>query len=774
MTLDQLEKGKSGRIVKIGGDGQLRQRFLDMGMIPGVKVKLMQAAPMGDPIELLVQSYILTLRKADAANIEVVETEEDVPDEEVRMPVRNLHPGLGEGGRYHSKDHERPLPKGHTLRFALLGNPNSGKTTLFNLLTGANLHVGNFPGVTIDSESAVVRGHPEAVVTDLPGIYSLSPYSSEEIISREFILRERPEGIINIVDTGNIERSLYLTIQLMQLGIPVVLALNMMDELRNNGGSVRVNEMERILGIPVVPVSAARNEGVEELVEHALHIAKYQEAPAVQDFCGKDDNGGAVHRCLHAIRHLIEDHAEAQAIPVRFAVDRLVEGDEAIEKALRLDEGEKGMINAVIARMEEERGLDRAAAMADMRYSFIRDLCRRTVVKPKESREYKRSRSIDKVLTGRFTALPIFIAIMAMVIYLSVDVLGAPLQNLLDRGIKALAAAIGSALSGWGVSGTVISLVVDGIFGGVGMVLSFVPIIVLLFFFLSMLEDSGYMARVAFVTDKLLRKIGLSGRSIVPLVLGFGCSVPAVMATRTLPSTRDRRRTILLTPYMSCSAKIAVYAFFISAFFPGKGGLVLACLYVGAVLVGILVALLSRIRRRPDDVTPFVMEMPNYRMPEFKNVVFLLWNKLKSFIQGAFTIIFLASIVVWTLQSFDFRFNPCEGEGSMLAAIAGLLSPLFAPVGLGDWRLVAALISGFVAKETVVSTINILGASAAMTLANAIPMLVFCLLYTPCVAAIAAIKRELGTKWALFVVFFQCTIAWVCAFAAHWIVMAII
>ena len=774
MTLDQLEKGKSACIVKVGGDGRLRQHFLDMGMIPGVKVKMMQYAPLGDPMELLIHSYALTLRKADAAQIEIIEAEEDTLSEEVMPPIRNLHPGLGEGGRYHSKDHENPLPKGTTLSFALLGNQNCGKTTLFNVLTGSNQHVGNFPGVTVDRKSGVINGHPGTLVTDLPGIYSLSPYTAEEIISREFILKEKPKGIINIVDAGNIERNLYLTMQLMELGIPMVLALNMMDEVRNNGGSIRVNEMERILGIPVVPISAAKNEGVEELVEHAIHVAKYQEKPAHQDFCGKDDNGGAVHRCLHAIRHLVEDHAEAEGIPVRFAVDRLVEGDEAIEKALKLSDGEKEMLNSVIAQMEAERGLDRAAAMADMRFSFIRDLCRRTVVKPRESKEYKRSRRIDKLLTGKYTALPIFITIMAMIIYLSIDVLGAPLQDLLERGIQGLGAAVGSALSAWGVSEAVVSLVVDGIFGGVGMVVSFVPVIILLFFFLSMLEDSGYMARVAFVTDKLLRRIGLSGRSIVPLLIGFGCSVPAVMATRTLPSTRDRRRTILLTPYISCSAKIPIYAFFTSAFFPGKGGLVLACLYVGAILVGTLVAYLGKFKRRSDDVAPFVMELPNYRMPGMKNVALLLWDKTKDFLQFAFTIIFLASILVWALQSFDFRLNLCDGEDSMLAGIAGLLSPVFAPLGLSDWRFVAALLTGFISKESVVSTLTILGASAAMTLSNVIPMLVFCLLYTPCVAAITAVKRELGVKWAIYVVAFQCAIAWVCALAANLIVSAII
>ena len=774
MTLDQLEKGKSACIVKVGGDGRLRQHFLDMGMIPGVKVKMMQYAPLGDPMELLIHSYALTLRKADAAQIEIIEAEEDTLSEEVMPPIRNLHPGLGEGGRYHSKDHENPLPKGTTLSFALLGNQNCGKTTLFNVLTGSNQHVGNFPGVTVDRKSGVINGHPGTLVTDLPGIYSLSPYTAEEIISREFILKEKPKGIINIVDAGNIERNLYLTMQLMELGIPMVLALNMMDEVRNNGGSIRVNEMERILGIPVVPISAAKNEGVEELVEHAIHVAKYQEKPAHQDFCGKDDNGGAVHRCLHAIRHLVEDHAEAEGIPVRFAVDRLVEGDEAIEKALKLSDGEKEMLNSVIAQMEAERGLDRAAAMADMRFSFIRDLCRRTVVKPRESKEYKRSRRIDKLLTGKYTALPIFITIMAMIIYLSIDVLGAPLQDLLERGIQGLGAAVGSVLSAWGVSEAVVSLVVDGIFGGVGMVVSFVPVIILLFFFLSMLEDSGYMARVAFVTDKVLRRIGLSGRSIVPLLIGFGCSVPAVMATRTLLSTRDRLRTILLTPYISCSAKIPIYAFFTSAFFPGKGGLVLACLYVGAILVGTLVAYLGKLKRRSDDVAPFVMELPNYRMPGMKNVALLLWDKTKDFLQFAFTIIFLASILVWVLQSFDFRLNLCDAEDSMLAGIAGLLSPVFAPLGLSDWRFVAALLTGFISKESVVSTLTILGASAAMTLSNVIPMLVFCLLYTPCVAAITAVKRELGVKWAIYVVAFQCAIAWVCALAANLIVSAII
>lgn len=814
MTLDKLEVGSSAKITVVGGEGSLRQHFLDMGVIPGAMVKLTKLAPMGDPMELQIHGYSLSLRLAEAARIEVVETEPasawpqvgearcascplscscgeaqsrvgkrrsaeagcrqaqaDGGQErggDVRHQWRDQeHPGLGEGGRYHSRDHENPLPKGTILTFALAGNQNCGKTTLFNQLTGSNHHVGNFPGMTVDCKDGVIRGCPDTLVTDLPGIYSLSPYTAEEIVSRQFIINDKPKGIINIVDAGNIERNLYLTMQLMELGTPMVLALNMMDEVRGNGGAILVNEMERMLGIPVVPISAARDEGIEELIEHAVHVAKYQEGPARQDFCDKEDYGGAVHRCLHGIMHLVEDHAEASGLPVRFAASRLVEGDKAVLERLKLSDNEKDMLEHIICQMEEERGLDRCAAMADMRFAFIRNLCARTVVKPRESRELKRSRRIDRVLTGRFTAIPLFVLIMSLVIYLSIDVLGAPLQELLSRGIGWLADVTGAGLTQWGVSAAVTSLVIDGVFGGVGTVVSFVPIIIILFFFLSMLEDSGYMSRVAFVTDKLLRKIGLSGRSIVPLMTGFGCSVPAVMASRTLPSARDRRLTILLTPYISCSAKIPVYAFFSSTFFPGHGGLVLVCLYLFAILVGIGLALLVKLMRKNSEAVPFVMEMPNYRLPDMKSVANLLWKKTKDFLQTAFTVIFVASIVIWVLQSFDFRLNLVDSQDSMLAGIAGLIAPAFAPLGLGDWRIVTALISGFLAKESVVSTLQVLGATSAMTALTAIPMLVFCLLYTPCVAAIAAVKRELGGKWAGIVIALQCTVAWVCALLVY-------
>lgn len=777
MTLDKLEIGKTAMVTAVGGEGSLRQHFLDMGVIPGAKVKLIKYAPMGDPMELLIHGYTLTLRRADAARIEV--TEDAADDNEQEAEERPFipsgeHPGLGEGGRYHSREHENPLPKGTVLRFALAGNQNCGKTTLFNQLTGSNQHVGNFPGVTVDRKDGAIRGHSDTLVTDLPGIYSLSPYTAEEIVSREFILNEKPNAIINIVDASNIERNLYLTMQLMELGMPMVLALNMMDEVRNNGGTIRVNEMERILGIPVVPISAARNEGIDELIEHAMHIARYQEAPARQDFCSKEEYGGAVHRCIHGIMHLVEDHAEKAGIPVRFAADRIAEGDQAILKKLNLTLNEEQMVEHIIRQMEEERGLDRSAALADMRFSFIQKLCARTVVKPHESKEYRRSRRIDRVLTGRFSAIPIFVLIMSMVIYLSIDVLGAPLQEMLDRAIKGLGNVIGQGLTQWGVSGGVTSLVVDGIFGGVGTVVSFVPVIIILFFFLSLLEDSGYMARVAFVTDKLLRKIGLSGRSIVPLLIGFGCSVPAVMASRTLPSARDRRLTVLLTPYMSCSAKIPIYAFFTSAFFPGHGGLVLVCMYLFALIIGILIALLIKMTKKNDEAAPFVMELPNYRLPGMKNVGMLLWEKTKDFLQRAFTVIFVASIVIWLLQSFDFRMRLADSQDSMLAWVAGVISPLFAPLGLGDWRIVTALISGFLAKESVVATLQVLGATSVMTSLTAIPMLVFCLLYTPCVAAIAAIKREIGGKWATVVVIFQCVVAWLCALIVYLIAGLII
>ena len=774
MTLRELPVGGSAVILAVGGTGSLRQHFLDMGLIPGAHVKLVKYAPLGDPMELRVGGYALTLRLAEAAQIQV-EAAEDLPEAEagladdtsVHSVDPNDHPGYGETGKYHDKTHEHPLPDGTTLTFALAGNQNCGKTTLFNQLTGSNQHVGNFPGVTVDRKDGVIRGHADTLVTDLPGIYSLSPYTSEEIVSRDFILHEKPRGIINIVDAGNIERNLYLTMQLMELNVPMVLALNMMDEVRNNGGSIRVNEMEEILGLPVVPISAAKNEGIDELVEHAVHVARYEERPARQDFCDKDDHGGAVHRCLHGIMHLIEDHAERAGIPVRFAASRLVEGDAAIEQALGLQQNEKEMIEHIIVQMEQERGLDRNAAMADMRFAFIRKLCAQTVVKPHESKEYRRSRRIDRILTGRWTAIPIFAVVMSLVIWLSIDVLGAPLQDLLDQGIQWLAGVVDGGMEKWGVSDAVRSLVVDGVFGGVGTVVSFVPIIIILFFFLSMLEDSGYMARVAFVTDKLLRRLGLSGRSIVPLLIGFGCSVPAVMATRTLPSSRDRRMTILLTPYMSCSAKIPIYAFFTDAFFPGHGGLVLVILYLSAILVGILIALVFRDLPRKGSPTPFVMELPNYRLPGAKNVGHLLWDKTKDFLQRAFTVIFIASIVIWVLQSFDWRLQLVDPEQSMLAAVAGVIAPVFAPLGLGDWRIVTALVTGFLAKESVVATLGVLDVTATMTALTAIPMLAFCLLYTPCVAAIAAVRRELGGKWAAFVVVFQCVVAWLVAWLAY-------
>ena len=770
MTLNQLEIGRYATIISVGGEGSLRQHFLDMGMIPGQKVKLMQYAPLGDPMELLINGYSLTLRKAEAALIEIVPAEADeaadkgAGDESRPFPV--IHPGLGEGGKYHIKEHENPLPKDRVLTFALVGNQNCGKTTLFNQLTGSNQHVGNFPGVTVDRKDGVIKGYPQTRITDLPGIYSLSPYTPEEIVSRSFILNDRPNAIINIVDSTNIERNLYLTMQLMELDVPVVLALNMMDELMGNGGSIRVNGMEEMLGMPVVPISAARNEGIDELVEHAVHIARYQEKPVRQDFCDPDEYGGAVHRCLHGIMHLIEDHAAKAGIPLRFAAGKVVEGDSRVIEALGLSGNEKEMIEHIVSQMEQERGLDRCAAMADMRFSFIRRLCDRTVVRPRESKEYRRSRRIDRVLTGKWLALPLFVVIMALVIYLSVDVLGAPLQDLLEKGISAFGTLCAGGMAGWGVSEAVQSLVMDGIFAGVGTVVSFIPVIVILFFFLSMLEDSGYMARVAFISDTLLRKIGLSGRSIVPLLIGFGCTVPAVMATRTLPSAHDRKMTILLTPFISCSAKIPIYAFLTSMFFPGHGGLVLVILYLSAILVGLIVALCTKAGTHAQ-AAPFVMELPNYRMPGAKNVLRLMWDKTKDFLQRAFTVIFVASIVIWFLQSFDFRLNLVDSQDSMLAAIAGVLAPLFSPIGLGDWRIVTALISGFLAKESVVSTLQVLGVSSVLTPLTAIPLLAFCLLYTPCVAAIASVRRELGGRWALIMVVFQCAVAWVCALLAY-------
>ena len=751
--------------------------FLDMGLIPGATLRVVGRAPTGDPIQLQINGYALTLRQADAADISVsplsapdVQASEGSGQEgrNAYLHGHNSHPGLGEGGKYHSKDHRNAIPKGTVIRFALAGQQNCGKTTLFNLLTGSRQHVGNFPGVTVDRKEGAIRDWPDTVITDLPGIYSLSPYTTEEIVSREFILDPDTRGLINIVDASNIERNLYLTLQLMELDVPMVLALNMMDEVRGNGGSIRINEMERILGIPVVGISAAGNEGIDELVEHAVHVARYRETPGRTDFCGKDDDGGSVHRCIHSVMHLIEDHAAAAGLPLRFAATKLIEGDDWVERALKLPADEKRAIESIITTMESERGMDRAAAIAQMRYTFIRKLCAQTVVKPRESREYIRSRRIDKVLTGKWTAIPIFIAVMALVIWLTIDVLGAPLQALLDAGIGALGQGVGNLLARWNVSPAVQSLVVDAIFGGVGSVISFVPIIIILFFFLSMLEDSGYMARVAYVTDGFLRKIGLSGRSIVPLLIGLGCSVPGVMASRTLPSARDRRKTIMLTPFMSCSAKLPIYAFLSSAFFPGRGGLVLVCLYLLSIVIGILVALAGKYWRGKSEAAPFVMELPNYRLPQLRNVWHLLCDKTKDFIQRAFTVIFVATLVIWFLQTFDFRFNMVQnGEGSILAWLAGLLAPLFAPLGLGDWRVVTAFISGFLAKESVVSTMEVLGVAGTLTVATAVPMLVFCLLYTPCVAAIAAVRRELGGKWALFMIGFQCAVAWVAAFGAY-------
>ena len=737
-------------------------------------------------MEVMIHGYALTLRKADAALIEVepcnpsdeAEGLDHQDDEQLYITTlhdHNAHPGLGEGGIYHDKTHEHALPHGTTLTFALAGQQNCGKTTLFNQLTGANQHVGNFPGVTVDRKDGVIKGHPDTQVTDLPGIYSLSPYTSEEVVSREFIMQQKPTAIINIVDANNIERNLYLTMQLMELGKPMVLALNMMDEVRNNGGSILVNEMEQILGLPVVPISASKNEGINELVDHAIHIAKYQESPVRQDFCSKDDHGGAVHRCLHSIMHLIEDHAQRADIPVRFAASKLVEGDNIVLEALKLSQNEKETLEHLIVQMEEERGLDRAAAMAEMRFAFIKKLCDKTVLKPKETKEYQRSRRIDKVLTGKWTAIPIFVLVMVGIIYLSIDLLGAPLQDWLDQGISWLASVVGTALANWNVSPAVQSLVVDGIFGGVGSVLSFVPIIILLFFFLSLLEDSGYMARVAFVSDSFLRKLGLTGHSIVPMLIGFGCTVPAVMATRTLHSTHDRWRTVLLTPFMSCSAKIPIYGFFTEYFFPGHGGLVLIGLYLLGILVGIVTALFTKWFGKKGDVAPFVMELPNYRLPSAKNVAHLLWDKTKDFVQRAFTVIFLATLVIWFLQTFDFHFTMVEnGEGSMLATIAGWMAPVFRPIGLGNWQVVTALISGFMAKESVIATLEVLNAMPLFTIASSISMLVFCLLYTPCVAAVAAIRRELGTKWMLFIILFQCAVAWAVAFVAYLIANAII
>lgn len=769
MTLRELPVGASAILTEVGGQGNLRRHFLDMGMIPGTEVTMVQYAPMGDPMELRIHGYELTLRLADAEQIRVrpVEAAPAQSPEDNRFFDRKNHPGLGESGKYHVKSEENPVPKGTVLTFALAGNQNCGKTTLFNQLTGSNQHVGNFPGVTVDRKSGAIKGHPDTLVTDLPGIYSLSPYSAEEIVSRKFILDEKPTGIINIVDATNIERNLYLTLQLMELDVPVVLALNMMDELRGNGGTVRVNRMEEMLGIPVVPISAMRNEGVEELVDHAIHIAKFREKPGRVDFCDPNGHGGAVHRCLHGIMHLIEDHAEAAGLPVRFAASKLIEEDPEVVEALQLTQNEIETIEHIILQMEEERGLDRAACIADMRFSFIRQLCAQTVVKPKESREQLRSRRIDRILTGKYTAIPSFIVIIGLVFFLTFNVVGSGLQSLLEMGIERLSNWVSGLLVSVGASEILHSLIIDGIFGGVGTVVSFVPVIVVLFFFLSLLEDSGYMARVAFVTDKMLRRIGLSGRSIVPMLVGFGCTVPGVMASRTLPSERDRKLTILLTPFMSCTAKLPVYGFFSAAFFPEYASLITVSLYALGVILGVLVALLTKGTLFRGEAVPFVMELPNYRLPGAKNVARLLWDKAKDFLQRAFTVIFVACIVVWFLQSFDFRLHVVDSENSMLASVAGFIAPVFTPAGFADWRIVTALIAGFMAKESVVASLTVLLGPVALTSilrpADALALLVFCLLYTPCVAAIAAIKRELGGRRAALTVVFQCVIAWVCA-----------
>ena len=778
MTLKDLNIGETAVVGTVGGEGALRQHFLDMGLIPGEEVTLVKFAPMGDPMELSIHGYELTLRLDDAARIGVTLAKAPAAKKaaaESEKPVE--HPGLGEGGRYHTKKGENPLPDGTPLTFALAGNQNCGKTTLFNQLTGSNQHVGNFPGVTVDRKSGAIRNNPNTEVTDLPGIYSMSPYTSEEIVTRQFIIGEKPTGIINIVDATNIERNLYLTMQLMELDTPMVLALNMMDEMRGNGGTVRINKMEAMLGIPVVPISAAKNEGVDELVDHALHVAKYQERPGRMDFCGEEDHGGAVHRCIHGIIHLIEDHAEAAGIPVRFAATKLVEGDQRIEAALKLDQNEKEMIEHIIVQMEQERGLDRAAAIADMRFHFIHQLVDQTVVKPRQSKEQLRSAQIDRFLTGRYTAIPAFVGIMALVFYLTFGVIGLALQNLLEVGIDALTAAVDSTLTAWNVNAAVHSLVIDGIFTGVGSVLSFLPIIVTLFFFLSLLEDTGYMARVAFVMDKLLRRIGLSGRSIVPMLIGFGCTVPGVMASRTLPSERDRKMTILLTPFMSCSAKLPIYSLFAAAFFPEHAALVMVSLYFLGIAVGILMAILLKSSVFKGEAVPFVMELPNYRLPGLKNVVQLLWEKARDFLQRAFTVIFVATIIIWFLQSFDLRLSlTADPQQSILAWLASGIAPLFAPLGFADWRVSTALITGFMAKESVVSTLTILYGSsaafaAALSPAAAAPLLVFCLLYTPCIAAVASVKRELGGKWALIMVANQCIVAWLAAFGTRLIMM---
>ena len=786
MTLKDLPIGASASIIKTGGNGELRQHFLDMGVIPGTTITKVKLAPMGDPVELDVNGYELTMRLDDADKIEVNQISTDLNKTELNKKTSNInkskksteHPGLGEGGRFHTKYDENPLPDNTILTYALVGNQNCGKTTLFNQLTGSNQHVGNFPGVTVDRKDGEIRGHSNTLVTDLPGIYSMSPYTSEEIISRNFVLNEKPKGIINIVDATNIERNLYLTMQLLEMDLPMVIALNMMDEVTGNGGSIDVNKMEELLGVPVIPISAAKNQGVDELIKHAIHVAHFQEKPLSQDFCDENDSGGAVHRALHAVIHLIQDHADKAGIPVRFAASKLLEGDKRIVHQLDLDLNEKETLEHIVLQMENERGLDRSAAIADMRYSYIRNVCSQTVHNPHESRERVRSQKIDSLLTGKYTAIPFFIIIMACVFFLTFNVIGAFFQGLLENGIEALTHFIDNGLTTIGTNEVLHALIIDGIFAGVGSVLSFLPVIVTLFLFLSLLEDSGYIARVAFVMDTLLRKIGLSGRSIVPLLIGFGCTVPAIMSTRILPSERDRKMTILLTPFMSCTAKLPIYAFFTAAFFPGRGGLIMTALYVFGIIIGILAALLYRKTLFKGEPVPFVMELPNYRLPSIRNTAQLLWEKAKDFLERAFTVIFIATIIIWFLQSFTPKLNFTDNSSqSILAMIAGLLEPVMRPLGLGDWRICTSLISGVMAKESVVSTMKILFSgqlTAALTIRSSVSLLVFSLLYTPCIAAIASVKRELGTKWAILLVAWQCILAWICSFIVFMILGFII
>lgn len=778
MTLGNLKIGESAVITKVGGEGALRQHFLDMGVIPGAEVTVVKFAPMGDPMELQIHGYELTLRLADACQIDIQPIKERKnKHSRIDKIYPSEHPGLGEDGRYHAKGDGDPLPEGELLTYALVGNQNCGKTTLFNQLTGANQHVGNFPGVTVDRKDGPIKGRPNTRVTDLPGIYSMSPYTSEEIVSRNFVLGDKPKAIINIVDATNIERNLYLTMQLLEMNVPMVIALNMMDEVMNNNGAIDINGMEALMGVPVIPISAAKNEGVRELIEHAVHIAQYQERPQKQDFCSKDDHGGAIHRAIHAVESIIEDHTERAGLPLRFSATKVIEGDSLILKQLKLDQNEMDMIEHIVLQMEKEGGMDRSAAIADMRFDFIEYVCERTVKKPRESKERIRSEKIDRILTGKWTAIPCFVAIMGAVFFLTFNVIGAFLQGLLETGIDALTAVVDQWMTVYHVNHALHGLVIDGIFGGVGSVLSFLPIVVTLFFFLSIMEDSGYVARVAFFMDKLLRKIGLSGRSIVPMLIGFGCTVPAVMATRTLPSKRDRRMTIFLTPFMSCTAKLPIYAFFVNAFFPDKGGFIMTGLYVLGIAAGILVALLFKNTLFKGEAVPFVMELPNYRMPGAKNVAQLLWEKAKDFLSKAFSVILIATIIVWFLQSFNLHLNMVEDSSeSLMAMISGWIAPILSPLGLGDWRIVTSLISGFMAKESVVSTMGILFGNSietAISTVSAATMLVFSLLYTPCVASIAAIKRELGTGWAVGVVFWQCAVAWAAALITRLICIGI-